>query len=174
MTKQDFNSQVQQHLGSLQGIDETMPACDRPCNVHAATQAKQSHEVAVLCLLAQYTGNGMADEIADKVGVQIKDAAVEAAKEAAKEVASNGSKSIKFSLPGIDRVISVSKVAVSTWFFRLVILPCIFYWLANGKIDRETVRAVVADAMKAQKEQTQPLSKASPTLENTVGMEKPK
>lgn len=154
MTKNEFNTKVQQHLGSLQGIDETMPACDKPCNVHETMRKKQSHEVAVLCLLATYTGNGMGDEIAARVCDKINTTTLAPPK------------ALTFVLPGTDRVVSVATAALSTWTFRFVIL-LFLSWLANGKIDRETVRTVVADAMKAQMEQVQPLSKAAPTSENT-------
>ncbi len=159
MTKTAFNAEIQQHIGALNGIAETMPPCDKPCNVHEAHQVKQAHETAVVCLLAEFIGNGMADEIADKVTAKL-------ATEPQKKTA------FTFTLPGTDKMVSVAKSAISTWTFRLVILPLIVYWMANGKIDRDTVREVVADAVRAQRELTQPLSHNDTTLENTVGLEK--
>jgi len=161
VTKTAFNAEIQQHIGALKGIAETMPPCDKPCNVHAVNQVKMAHETSVVCLLAEFIGNGMADEIADKVDARRK-----------AEPVSQKQNAFTFTLPVTGKMVSVAKSAISTWSFRLIILPLIVYWLSNGKVDRDTVRQVVGDAVKEQREQTQPLSKAAPTLENTVGLEK--
>lgn len=147
MNKAQYNQELQQELGALAGIEESMPECDRPCNVHGPMAKQRSHERKILALLAQYTGNGMGDDIAK----QVEERAAIIAQALAKELAANTpqTKPFTISLPGIDRILTVSKSAFSTWTFRLVLLPLIVYWLANGKIDRETVRDVVAEAVKA-------------------------
>jgi hypothetical protein len=161
MTKQDFNQQVQQHLGSLQGIDETMPTCDKPCNVHAATQAKQAHQIAVLALLAQYVGNGIADEIADKTSDRLERTILDKidnriADRIKASAAADTSKHFTIRIPRTGKVYSVAKAALSTWAFRAVLLLTIS-WFANGKIDKDAIKDILNNTMKSQ--QTQTLSK---------------
>lgn len=155
MTQQEFNSKVNTELGALRGIGEAVPACDKPCS----TAKSQSHYTNILGHIAEYVGNGMSADIAARVTTGLQ---------ANKQVPT------PVTIPWIKgSVLTLTKKAMADWSFRLIILPLIIYLLANGKIDRETVREVVADAVKAQREQVQPASKAAPTLENTVGMEKP-
>ncbi len=155
MTQAEFNTRISTELGAIKGISESALICDKGC----VTSKSQAHYTAVLGCMAEYVGNGMSADIAARVTTELQ---------SKKQVPS------PISIPyGGGRVLNLTKKAIADWFFRLVVLPLLIYLMANGKIDRETVRAVVADSVKAQKEQTQPVSKIGPTLENTVGMEKP-
>lgn len=155
MRQQEFNQKVTLELGALRGIEENVPPCDKTC----ATAKSQPHYTNILGLVAEYVGNGMSADIAERVTTGLQ---------ANKQVPT------PVTVPWFGgSVLTLTKKAMADWSFRLIILPLIIFWLANGKIDRETVREVVADAVKAQREQTQPTSKAATTLENTVGLERP-
>ena len=166
MTKSQYNAAISLEIGAMAGIQESTPVCDKPCSSHESIQKASRHKQKLIELMATYTGNGMGDDIAAKVAEAVK-TAVAALPQA------KAATPITFTLPGTDKMYSVAKSALSTWGFRLVVLPLIIFWLTNGKIDRETVRQVVADAVKAQREQTQPANKNAATLENTVGLESP-
>ena len=147
MTKREYNERVQKHLGALEGIAETAPGCDKPCSAHDVLEKRQAHELAIITLIAQYTGNGMGDDIAEKVAA--------AATKAPEPVARPADNRYTFVLPGADKVISVAKTALHTWAFRLIVLPLAIYWLANGKMDKEAVRDVVREAIRSSQLQEQ-------------------
>lgn len=149
MTKKEYNEQVQKHLGALEGIAETAPGCDRPCSAHAVMENRQAHELAIVTLIAQYTGNGMSDDIAEKV-------AAHAARAASELAASHPlDKRYTFVIPGADKMVTVAKTALHTWAFRLIVLPLVIYWIANGKMDKEAVRDVVREAVRSSQLQEQ-------------------
>ena len=144
MTKREYNERVQKHLGALEGIAETAPGCDKPCSAHEVLEKRQAHELAIITLIAQYTGNGMGDDIAEKVAAHATKAAEPAA-----------ARPYTFVIPGADKVITVAKAALHTWAFRLIVLPLVIYWIANGKMDKEAVRDVVREAIRSSQLQEQ-------------------
>lgn len=154
MTKSQYNAAIAQEIGAMNGIQEITAACDKPCSAHDSLVKVGKHKQKVIELMATYTGNGMGDDIAEKVAGAVK-AAVASLPVPPAPAGAN----VTFTLPGTDKIISVGKTAVSTWGFRLIVMPLIVYWLSNGKIDREVVREVVADAVKEHREQLQPLNR---------------
>jgi hypothetical protein len=138
MTQQEYARKVTEHLGALQGIDETMPTCDKPCSVHSAFTAKQNHEVALLALIAQYTSNGMSTDIANKVAETLKkDLPIPALSPAIKPP-----KNINIIIPGTKKMWTVTTQTLATWGFRIGLI-LFMTWLSTGKIDRTTLRTVM-------------------------------
>jgi len=138
MTQQEYARKVTEHLGALQGIDETMPTCDKPCTSHTAFTAKQNHEVALLSLIAQYTSNGMSTDIANKVSETLKKDFPNPASTPAIKTPKN----INIIIPGTTKIWTTTTQTLATWGFRIGLI-LFMTWLSTGKIDRTTLHTVM-------------------------------
>lgn len=133
MNKPEYNRKISQHLGALEGIAEVMPVCDKPCNVHEAINKRSEHQLEIIKAQAQYTGNGMSQDIADAVAAALlKNRQV--------------GKPVNVPLPG-GRIWTITRQAIATWIFRVVLLAAVS-WCMTGKVDRAVIRQVIMDELK--------------------------
>lgn len=142
MDQKEYNAEINSHLGALHGIDETMPPCDKPCNVHTAYDKKQKHIIGMLATMAKYTGNGMASDIAAKVAPVVA--------ETLKQT-TQPTQVIPLKIPGLNKVFTLTKQTLGTVISNIIII-IMFTWAVNGKIDKETlqtsIKQVLSEEMK--------------------------
>lgn len=169
MDQKEYNAEINAHLGALKGIDETIPKCDKPCNVHEAYVKKQEHQIAIIGLMAQYTGNGMSSDIAAKVAPVVAQTVknsfppILTTEEIAKHVTPIVIESIikntpppvpqppqpkiyAIQLPGTNKLIEFTKDKLFTWTFRTMLL-IILAWISTGKIDKTSLRSAVKEVI---------------------------
>jgi hypothetical protein len=138
MTQQDYARQINEHLGALKGIEETMLPCDKPCTSHAAFTAKQAHEVALISLMAQYTSNGMSTDIANKVAETLQ----KNYPPAVPVIPIKPPRNINITIPGTSKIITTTIQSLGTWSYRILLIVFLS-WYTTGKIDPATIRQLI-------------------------------
>jgi hypothetical protein len=137
MDQKEYNAEINSHLGALHGIDETLPPCDKPCNVHTAYDKKQKHIIGMIATMAKYTGNGMSSDIAAKVAPVVA--------ETLKQNNQN-TQVIPLKIPGMNKVFSLTKQTLGTVISNIIII-IMFSWAVNGKIDKETLQTSIKQVL---------------------------
>jgi hypothetical protein len=140
MTQQDYARQINEHLGALKGIDETMLPCDKPCASHASFIAKQGHEFALISLMAQYTSNGMSTDIANKVSETLQKNYPPQA--AIPVIPVKPQRNINITIPGTSKILTMTLQSLGTWSYRILLIVFLS-WYTTGKIDPATIRQLI-------------------------------